>query len=361
MADAFRRNEALKSFFEVELSNARMVKDDSKIVVLRALQSRHESGNYPKLQELFATIAPQSDLLLLAATDGAEMNKRPTALEKTADAVAFSDRALKTVALNLVVPILAIIGVGYICSLTADSITSIAKSAPPSVWTGFNWGVRAVTEVIMTHGLLLIAGLLAFVVFVITALPRWTGQWRLKADTLPGFSLYRTYHAAGVISALSMMLSSGKQLNEAIELLRARANPWLRWHLTRILTSLHDNPTDYNGAFGRGLMPKSIRARMASLASSSKGLGDVLETIGSTEIGKLETHVTRSAVTFNQTVSGGLVVLATVLSIGLMTISTAVSRESDPSKILQRKITGELFVPTKQISYLNFNLESTQI
>ena len=129
----------------------------------------------------------------------------------------------------------------------------------------------------------------------------------------------------------------GFVVEQALEDLRLNATPWLGWHLQRVINSLDDNPTDYMAAFSRGLMPRSVRARLNSLLDSSKSFDVALVTLGTSEVKRLEGAVKVSAETVNWTLTGALVALAVLLSIGQMTIASALSNESDPVKLMQKR------------------------
>jgi hypothetical protein len=335
LADALSRRVALRDFLEREASNARMLKDDTSYRVYRAMSGRLASGVGNTLGELLVGIAPRTDQLLLKAVDDAGKNK-VEALEVTANAVDFQLRTIFTIGKELVVPLVAVPCVGALCLITAEIVEGIARDAPPGVWDGFNGVVRWLSEVINSYALAIAGGMVASIVVLLFMLPRWTGQWRVRAEGLPAFSLYRDYNAAVVLSSMAMMIRAGKTLRESLEEMRRPAAPWLRWHLTRVIRSIEDNPTDYKAAFARGLMPPSVRARLNSLLDSSKSFGDALVVVGSTELKSLERRVEISARSVNWTLTGSLVSLAVVLSLGTMTIASALSREAEPSRIMQR-------------------------
>lgn len=334
MADAFRRKVSIRDFLERETENCRLLKDSVGLAVLRFLAGRYASGNGGTLRELMASVAPFSDQMLLAAVDDSGDGK-PGALERAADAIEFQLRSMKVLAFNLATPVLAVPLVGAISVMNAGIVAGIAQSAPPGVWTGFNAFVRSVSEFLNTYWGAALLGLVGLIAVVVYFLPRWTGPHRLKIDNLPGFALYRDYNAAVVLSAMAMMLGSGKTLRQAIDDMRANASPWLRWHLQRILNSLEDNPTDYVSAFSRGLMPVSVRARLMSLLDSSKSFDAALVVLGTSEVQRLEQNVKVSAAAVNWALTGALVSLAVVLSVGQMTIATALSREAEPSRMMQ--------------------------
>ncbi|MDP9897361.1 hypothetical protein J2W32_006482 [Variovorax boronicumulans] len=336
LADAVTRKVGMRDFLERQASNARMLDDTTAVKVYRALSARLSSGFGASYAELLLGIAPRSDQLMLHAVDDAGSSK-VQALLITADAVDFQINTITSIAKELIVPILAVPCVGFLCIITADIVTGIAKDSPPEIWTGYNGFVRWLSETINAYAIAIGVGLLAFVVGFILILPRWIGPLRSKAENLPGFGLYRDYNAALVLSSMAMMIRSGKTLRESLEAMRVPSRPWLRWHLSRIISSLEDNPTDYIGAFGKGLMPKTVKARMASLLDSSKNFADALVVLGSSEIKTLGDRVQLSALTTNWAATGALVLVAVLLSLGQMTISTALSRESEPSKVLQRQ------------------------
>lgn len=335
LADAFRRESTLKEFLERELTNARMVKAGVRTIVMQHLVNRFATGQALTLSELMRKVVPASDLMLLTAVDDALV--KPNALESAADAVDFQVRSLKILGSNLAIPAVSLPVVAVICLVSADVIALIAKSAPPEIWVGFNGGVRFVAESVNDYLVHALIALTVFVVLFVLSLPRWTGRLRLKVDNIPGFSLYRDYNAAVVLSALAMMMGAKKPLVESLEDLKQAGSPWLRWHIQRILFSLDDNPNDYSSAFSRGLMPVVVRSRLATLMDSSKSFDAALIMLGSAEVKRLESSVRISAELLNWTLVSILASLAVYLSIGQLTITTALANETSISKIMQRK------------------------
>lgn len=336
LGDAVGRKVGIREFLERQVSNARMLDAWISLKVYRALLARLGAGQGGSFAELLLGIAPRSDQLMLKAVDEAGKNK-VEALAITADAVDFQIHTIKSIGKELVVPLLAVPCVGFMCIVTAEIVAGIARDAPAEIWTGYNAFVRWLAESINTYAIAICVGLVIGITAFLAALPRWRGSLRMKADNLPAFGLYRDYNAALILSSMAMMIRSGKTMRESLEAMRVPARPWLRWQLGRIISSLEDNPTDYISAFGKGLMPPTVRARLASLLDSTKSFGDALVILGSTEIKTLGDRVVLSAVATNWAATGSLVAIAVILSLGQMNISTALSREADPSKVLARQ------------------------
>ena len=336
LADALRRKVAVRDFLVTQAANARMLKDYEDVAVYKAMSGRLEEGNGGTYAELLRGICPLSDQLLLAAIDDAGQ-KQEDAFQMCANAVEFQLRTLKTVAFNLVVPLIAIVLSAVMCGVVSEIVVAIAKDAPAGVWTGFNGFVRALAEGIYAHGVTISVVVVASIVSVGVLLPRWYGATRLRLESWPAFGLYRDFNASIVLSSMALMIQAGKTMREALDAIRITARPWLRWHLGRIIRSLEDNPTDYISAFGGGLMPPSVRGRLASLLNSSASFSDALVTLGTSEIGRLEKRVEHSSVAMSYSLSVAALSLCLVLSIGVSTIASALAREADPNRLLLEK------------------------
>lgn len=339
LADALDLNVGLLEFLSTQAKNSRMVKDQSSERVYQAMAQRvaRGGGAQTPISNMVRGIAPAADQLLLKAVDDAVASKNE-ALRLTADAVEFQKRSLLRISAELAMPAIAIPLVGASCFIFARIISGVVASSPSAdIWTGFNGFARWLAEFIYAYAAPIVGVSAALVAAVVYALPRWTGAIRIKAEEWPVANLYRDYNAAIVLSSLAMMTRSGKTMREALESLRSASNPWLRWHVTRILRSLEDNPNDYIAAFGRGLMPKTVRARLASLMDSKKSFSESLVLLGTKEITRLEKRVALSAEATGWALMSVLIAIVVVLSIGTMTIASALGNTNDPSaRLIQR-------------------------
>lgn len=334
LSNAITRKVGISTFLDRELKNARMVKDDNHETVIRILSQRLSSGEGNSLLEMCRTVCPTSDYMLLATVD--DSSDKVEALEKMADAIAFKKQAMMVLLKNMLIPVIAVPIVSAICWISADIIKSIEKSAPPSIWTGFNALTRDIATLITANGVTCLAVLAVSVALLIYGLPRWTGSLRSKVENVPAFDLFRKYQAATVLSSLAMMMANKKSLRESLEVLAGSANPWLRWQIRKILFSMENNPSDYAAAFGQGLLPNKIRGRLLSLSDSSS-FQEAMIQLGSTEAKKLSGAVEQAAISLNVFSSGILLALAVVLSIGQMTIAGAVANATGPAAMRANK------------------------
>ena len=84
-----------------------------------------------------------------------------------------------------------------------------------------------------------------FLVFVIAffvllgvvffTLPVWTGRWRLYAEKLPPWSIYREYVGIMFLTSVSVMVSSGVPVMQALKQMLPSASPYLKERLRKII------------------------------------------------------------------------------------------------------------------------------
>ncbi|VTU46179.1 Bacterial type II secretion system protein F domain protein (plasmid) [Variovorax sp. SRS16] len=338
LSDNITRRVGIGAFLERAASNARIFKDSTAVRVYQAMSMRLAAGQSATLSEIVLGIAPPSDQLLMRSVDDAGASQAQ-ALLLCADAVEFQQRSLRVIGFELIVPLVAIPIVAAITYITSGIVTGIAAGgSDPEVWNGFNGFARWLAETVTTYAVGISIAAVAAIAGTIYALPRWTGNLRLRVENWPVLSLYRDYNAAVVLSAVAMMIRSGRTMVEALEALRSPSQPWLRWHIARILRSIEDNPTDYIAAFGRGLMPPAVRARLASLTDSNRSFDEALIVLGTSEIASLEKRVKLSAEAMKWALLSVFVSVAVVLSIGTMSIASSLASSSDPTTRLLHRV-----------------------
>jgi type II secretory pathway component PulF len=151
------------------------------------------------------------------------------ALEEAAGLIESSQRMMAAVYTAIGYPIF--LG-GMLCILlwifSVEAIPAFAEVKPMDKWTGLAAGMGILSNTVR-------CGLLPFLAFggftlggVLGSLPRWTGEWRARADALPPWSFYRLIMGTSFLTSLVAFLRAGMPVPEALRRLRANANPWLR-------------------------------------------------------------------------------------------------------------------------------------
>jgi type II secretory pathway component PulF len=355
LAAAFQANEALRDFLkeEMRISSSSVTANPSRAFALRLMRGRLAAGDSVKLSTILGPALPPSDLMMLAAVDDAK--DKPALLRSIAEAVREQRLLRGLVRKKAVPPLLVIPGAfGFAYIMATQSLPVISKIAPPSVWdSGMNGAVRTFATFIADYGVL--AGLVvAGVIVAFTQiLPRWTGPWRARLESmnpkvtlllfpvcpfLVPLSIYRDVQVGLLFSAMAVMLRSGRTLTDALSTIRRNSQPWLRWHVRRILQHLEVNPTEYRQAFAKGLMSPALLARLSSQIRTNPNFDAVLVRLG------LEGNVEVRKVVERQTgVINGMLLAAgagvvVFMMLGQLSISQSLTEEMSPAKQMERQM-----------------------
>lgn len=110
-------------------------------------------------------------------------------------------------------------------------------------------------------------------------LSRWTGPSRVWFDKLPPWSIYKSEQAASFLGVISALVSSGHTVRESLVMIRNLANPYMRWHLNRIIARYDRAGSDSISALRTGLLSQAILDRVED-AAAGRQFDEVLRHVG---------------------------------------------------------------------------------
>ncbi|WP_426172475.1 type II secretion system F family protein [Pseudoduganella sp. R-34] len=355
-AKSIKAGEVTKTFLMAELAiaNAKQTRDRSRAFALRMMLGRIKSGQVQKMSEVVATAMPVGDLVMLGAADSAKEKEQIKILGDLVKAVEEQSEAMKEIHRAVLPPLLLLPGLGFFAYvLSSKSIPIIEKVAPPEVWTPFNELVRVIANLIGGYGVhFLVLAVVAGMTFAYW-LPRWIGKLRLRlervdpelatwlspiAPYLLPLSMYRDAQALMLLSALAVLLESGKRLNEALELIQSRSTPYLRYHVTRILDYIEIYPLEASVAFTNGILSPRVSARLATISRNNPSFEEVLIEIGTVGAKEIRQQVSKSAFKLNLVFISLAASLTVFLYLGQLSITRSMDKELDPTTIMQRKL-----------------------
>lgn len=343
LAEMFERGESMLGFLEGEIVNSVKTGMKSRAAALRMMLARYQSGaEGGRLEYLLNGIVPSSDNLMLLSVERAKNKK--AALLAMKSAIEQQAQMRKIALLASVLPLVVISLCGILIWTVSNLLKKLDESAPyyvrDLIWTGFNGLAKWVADVALDYGPgVLLASIVALVILV-RSLPRWKGRWRLKAENLPVFSLYRDYQAGLLCSSIAMLLQAGGSLRGSIEDLSQRASPVLRWHLGRVLQSLDDEPNRAVEAFSRGVLSPYMVARASTLYRSvgkDKTFGDVLIQLGTKDGDRVISRVRVAAIFAGASVTAVFATAAVILGLASMTAVGKFSNVMQPASLMAAK------------------------
>ena len=340
LAEMFQRNESLMAFLEGEIANAVRTRQAPRETALRAMLERYRAGHAAgRVGGLLEGLVPGRDGLMV--TGVARPDDKSRALRALADAVD-SQQAMRAVVLGHAAFPLAMVPLCYVLiEVLSEVILSIDRSTPVYVraelWTGANGWARDLAVVLTGFGLPSVVLFVAALVGMVASLPRWRGRARLAVEGWPVYGLYRDFQGGLLFTSLAMLLSNGATLRAALEDLAQGSSTWLRWHLTRVLRALDDNPNRAIEAFGRGLLSPAMLARASTLHRTAPSFADVLIELGTRESGRVLQAVRRAALAANVAVVGVLVAVCAFLGLSTLTVPGRFSALMEPATLMSLK------------------------
>lgn len=181
-----------------------------------------------------------------------------------------------------VYPVFLLVMIFNTISKLADKmLPSIESRIPRARWTG--WGAALgylgdFTKNYMSLSAILIVILLFAMYF---SLSRWTGPYRVIAEKIPPYSIYKVIMASQFLLAFaSLMKIGGRDQIQIIQEISSRSNPWMKERLDEAVRAFGAT-SNLGEAFQRAghKFPDPILIGTFKLLSSNKKFKDVLDGI----------------------------------------------------------------------------------
>lgn len=119
--------------------------------------------------------------------------------------------------------------------ISTDLVPKLGRSTNPETWNAPAQLLKLIADFVTGFGgptLVILLGLL-FGSFL--SLPYLRGNVRYYLDKIPPWSIYRMLYGSTFLLNVGVLLGSGVKLNEALERMSKRANPWLKERINAAL------------------------------------------------------------------------------------------------------------------------------
>jgi type II secretory pathway component PulF len=344
LADMFRRNEAMISFFEGEIRISGRTRQRARAAALRGMLATYQLGGHAgQLSHLLDGVVPRGDAMMLTGVDRAD--DKAAALSALAVAVEKQSAMRAVVLAHSVLPLLMLPLYYVLISVLSDVILTIDRSTPiyvkEELWRGTNGWARDVAQASEAYGPFLMALFVGVIAAALASLPRWRGPLRLVVEGWPVYGLYRDFQSGMLFTAMAMLLSNGGTLRGSLEDIAQRSSLWMRWHLSRVLRALDENPTSTLEAFGRGILSPYMLARATTLQRTAANFSDVLVELGTREGDRVLEGVRRAALAANVALVGLLLLLCTFMGLATLTVPGKFSSLMEPATLMELKQSHE--------------------
>ena len=288
--------------------------------ILRGLQNGSMSA-------AMANIATPLEMTLLDATQTAGDDSMAEGLAFMAQTVEKVDKMRASVIKAVAYPgfLLGIFSF-MLTMFSVFAVPVLAELVPPEKWPPAGQILYATSNLVMDHGLTVLAALFSIATAFLYSLSRWWGEWRSKMDAFFPYNIYRDFSGALLLVSLAAMMNSGISLRSSLQRTQNHASPWMKWHVRRILLNLSRPNTPY---FGQAFQTGVLNQEMADQVQDASERRDPVESfirIGSRSIDMMVVILDRRAKVINMTMLLVCGCLLGMLFAGFIT--TAMSMQS---------------------------------
>ncbi len=288
--------------------------------ILRGLQG----GTLSAAMSRMATPLEQT---LMDATQTAGDTDMAEGLEFLAQTVEKVDKMRATLIKAMAYPVfLMALFSGMLSVFSALAVPVLVELLEPGKWPPLGKLLYAVSQWVTAKGLMTLFLLLFLIALFVYSLPRWTGDLRARVDGYFPYNIYRDFSGAMLLVSLAAMMNSGISLRTSLMRTQNFANPWLKWHVRRILSNLSRPNTPYFGqAFQTGVLNTEMGDRVQD-ASERRDPVEAFIRTGTRAIDLMMVLLEKKAKVINMTMLVFCGVFLGVMFAGFM--NTAMSMQS---------------------------------
>ncbi|WP_316157895.1 type II secretion system F family protein [Cupriavidus sp. BIC8F] len=319
LAESIADGEAMARYFSALAARAAAQKDPLAVLYKQWLRRMDMPGaEGGRLSHVLKGCAPEMDLMIISAQD-LTLHRLPETLRFLATTIK-SQRKLNSVLVKAVtMPAVAlVITVVFMVVLSLLVVPVFSLIAPPEKWGAAGYSLYLISYAVTHYGIL-IAGVVAAGVWAyVWSIRNWTGPYRVKADRMVFYRVFRDYYAAQFLVAVASMLAAGVGLDTTLEELKKRSSPWLRWHITKISKNRLRASRSHGEAFNTGVLAQPIANRLIDSSRRSSDFPAVMKRIGIEGMDETRQQVEESAFKLNLTMVLIMGVVVGYLILGTM-------------------------------------------
>jgi len=184
---------------------------------------------------------------------------------------------------------------GMACLFGAVIFPQVLEIQPLEKWTSAGQWLYAFDTYCAEYWWFNTAIMILLVMGYFYGLQRWTGDVRNRCDNLPFlWRNRRDLRAALLIVSLAGLFDSGMTMSAALEKIKVNADPWLRWHVSRMLRRLKQRPEEAMRALETGIFSMLIVDKITD-AERRGGFVDAIKSLGRSSLDTVIEAIRRNA------------------------------------------------------------------
>ncbi|WP_025139627.1 hypothetical protein [Achromobacter sp. DH1f] len=240
------------------------------------LATRLVTDGQGKLSETLRDIVPDEDVMILAVAEMAGPGALEQCLRDLTDYTRLLDRVKSAFTWTILaggITLLMFVGMLFVIAYgTYPRLADVFGSLPLDMWRGAASSLRR-TALFLQGNLVLILGLSGVIVYLLHwSLRNFVGPWREKVEDQFIWRVFRDFQSIRFLMTLAVILKprQGNTINmrDGILLLDEPRNPWLSWHIQKMLAKIEEEHLTGAETFDTGILPKSLYHTLADVCVS---------------------------------------------------------------------------------------------
>ncbi|MHC6758166.1 type II secretion system F family protein [Yersinia ruckeri] len=223
MRNKIKLDDALRKLYQVYSKNGKKRGSRQAIIVWDCLQS---ISNGKSLSTALTRWVPNHESTLIKS--GEESGSITKAFAEAVKMIQVKGKLLGSIAKATLYPLMLSFSLAALLNITAnDVMPKISRVSNPDLWEGSARWLYLLSEYTVDYGLYVAIFLVSLTTASIVSLPYLKGNIRIKLDRIPPYSLYRMLHGSAFLLNISVMMSAGIQMQEALRIISNGSSPWL--------------------------------------------------------------------------------------------------------------------------------------
>lgn len=214
---------------------------------------------------------PDYEVMVLTAAE--EDGRLGEAMEYLARALRLASKVQSAYFMSLISPVMALLTlIGFFLAYALVIGPQNLEVLPLEKWPGISRNMFAFSTALVDGWALIGIGAVGLCWLVIWSRGHWYGSIRAGMDRIPllPWRAHRERQANNFLVSLAILLQSNNYgPKEALERMRHFGNPWLNWHLNKMLKRLTLVPNEPALALNTGLFPPHLMDRIEDYAERS--------------------------------------------------------------------------------------------
>lgn len=229
-----------------------------------------------KVSETLHGIAPEDDELILGISEQAGPGALEQGLRDLTDYTRLMERANGTFRWTILAGAISfamLVLMLFIMPLfTYPRLLSVFSMLPPEMWRGPAANFRA-TANFLGSNLVMILGVGGVIVYLLHwSLRNLTGPLREKLENRFIWRAFRDFQAIRFMMTLSVILKPRQgntiSMRDGILMLGDPKNPWLNWHIEKMLSRIEEDHVTGAETFDTGILPREMYYYLADVCVS---------------------------------------------------------------------------------------------